>query len=116
MSRTVNGDALFENREKEVLRKMIHRIADFSGVEILTFCLMNNHFHVLVRVPKTSHVPDKELMRRYRVLYPEPTTYETSTAAVMQRELEAGGEDAEAIRERLLARMEDVSAFMKTLK
>jgi len=115
MSRTVNGAALFKNREKEVLRKMIHQVADFSGVEILTFCLMANHFHVLVRVPHTQ-VSNQELMRRYRVLYPKPTTYETATAAEMQRLLEAGGEEAEAIRERLLARMGDVSAFMKTLK
>ncbi len=115
MSRTVNGEALFETREKEVLRKMIHQVADFSGVEILTYCLMNNHFHILVRVPQV-HVSDKELMRRYRVLYPKPTIYETATAAILQKKLKAGGDEAEAIRQRLLARMGDVSAFMKTLK
>jgi len=115
MSRTVNGAALFKTREKEVLRKMIHQVADFSGVNILTYCLMKNHFHVLIRVPQ-GQVSDKELMRRYRVLYPRPTTYETANAAEMQRKLETGGEEAEAIRARLLARMGDVSAFMKTLK
>lgn len=116
MSRTVNGAALFNRREKEVLRKMIHQVADFSGVEILTFCLMNNHFHILVRVPQENYVSDQELMRRYRVLYPKPTIYQTATVAAMERQLEAGGEEAEAIRERLMARMGDVSAFMKTLK
>jgi len=95
---------------------MIHQVADFSGVDILTFCLMNNHFHVLVRVPGSTRVPDRELMRRFRVLYPKPTFYQTATASVMERRLEAGGEEAEEIRERLLARMGDVSAFMKTLK
>jgi REP element-mobilizing transposase RayT len=116
MSRTVNGEAFFDSREKEVLRKMLHQVADFSGVEVLTFCLMNNHFHLLVRVPPAEGVSDEELLRRYRVLYPKPTTYETALIEVITKELMAGGSDAEAIRARLLARMGDVSAFMKTLK
>jgi REP element-mobilizing transposase RayT len=116
MSRTVNGEAFFESREKEVLRKMLHQVADFSSVEVLTFCLMNNHFHLLVRVPPAEGVSDKELLRRYSVLYPEPTAYQTTSIEVMTKELKAGGADAEAIRARLLARMGDVSAFMKTLK
>ena len=116
MSRTVNGEAFFKTREKEVLRKMIHQVADFSGVEVLTFCLMNNHFHLLVRVPPAEGVSDGELLRRYRVLYPEPTAYQTASIELMTKELMAGGSDAEAIRVRLLARMGDISAFMKTLK
>ena len=116
MSRTVNGEDFFKTREKEVLRKMLHQIADFSGVEVLTFCLMNNHFHLLVRVPPAEGVSDKELLRRYRVLYPKPTTYQTASIEVMTKELMADGPDAEAIRARLLARMGDISAFMKTLK
>jgi len=116
MSRSVNGEAFFDSREKEVLRKMIHQVADFSGVEVLTFCLMNNHFHLLVRVPPAEGVSDGELLRRYRVLYPKPTTYQTASIEVITKELMAGGFDAEAIRARLLARMGDVSAFMKTLK
>ena len=43
MTRTVNGEMLFKNREKEVLRKMLRQVADFSGVEILTYCIMSNH-------------------------------------------------------------------------
>jgi REP element-mobilizing transposase RayT len=116
MSRTVNGAAFFETREKEVFRKMLHQIADFSGVEVLTFCLMNNHFHLLVRVPPAEGVSDEELLRRYRVLYPKPTRYQTASIGMMAKELHADGSEAEAIRARLLARMGDVSAFMKTLK
>jgi len=36
MTRTVNGEHLFGDREKEVLRKMIWQVADFSGVDVLT--------------------------------------------------------------------------------
>lgn len=123
MSRTVNGEHLFEDREKEVLRKMLWQVADFSGVEVLTYALMRNHFHVLVRIPPVADssgsgrgISDVELMRRWRRLYPKPTKYETASAVVMERKLAADGEEAEAIRRRLLARMGDVSEFMKTLK
>jgi putative transposase len=116
MTRTVNGEFLFKGREKEVLRKMIRQVADFSGVEVLTYCIMSNHFHVLVQVPGGQAVSDVELMRRYRVLYPKPTKYQEASASIMEAQLKAGGEDAEVIRHKLLARMLDVSEFMKALK
>ncbi len=47
VTRMVNKEMLFDPVAKEVLRKQIWRIADFSGVEILTYCVMTNHFHVL---------------------------------------------------------------------
>ena len=55
-------------------------------------------------------------MRRYRVLYPKPNKYQVASAKVLERKLAQGGEDADRIREKLLARMGDVSEFMKTLK
>ena len=116
MSRTVNGSIYFKDREKEVFRKMLWRVADFSGVELLTYSIMGNHFHVLVRVPHVDSVSDAELIRRYRVLYPNPTKYETASIRVMEAELKANGEAAETIRSRLMARMHNVSMFMKTLK
>ena len=116
MTRTVNGERLFRNREKEVLRKMIWQVADFSGVEVLTYCVMSNHFHVLVRVSEQGEVSDTELLRRYRVLYPKPTKYQTASIHALGQTLAKGGEEAEAIRRKLLARMGDVSEYMKTLK
>ncbi len=116
MSRTVNGEAFFDRREKEVLRKMIAQTADFSGVEVLTYCIMKNHFHVLVRVAPVEALPDAELVRRFWALYPKPTKYQAATAADVERTLAAGGAAAQALRAQLLARMGDVSQFMKTLK
>jgi len=116
MTRTVNGERLFKDREKEVLRKMIWQVADFCGVEVLTYCVMSNHFHVLVRVPEQAEVSDQELLRRYRVLYPKPTKYQTASIQVLEKTLAKGGEEAESIRGKLLARMGDVSEYMKTLK
>ncbi len=116
ITRTVNGELLFKDGEKEVLRKMIRQVADFCGVQVLTYCIMSNHFHVLVRVPDRIEVSDAELMRRYAVLYPKPTKYQVATAQDMQRLLSHGGADADFVRHKLLARMADVSEFMKALK
>ncbi|MFQ3226449.1 MAG: putative transposase [Lentimonas sp.] len=116
MTRTVNGEFLLKNREKEVLRKMIRQLADFCGVEVLTYCIMSNHFHVLVKVADGQVISDVELMRRYKVLYPKPTKYQEASAQVMESHLRAGDEEAAEIRRKLLVRMGDISEFMKAVK
>jgi len=116
MSRVVGGERLLGDREKEVLRKMLWQVADFCGVEILTYCVMSNHFHVLVRVPEKRPVSDAELLRRFKVLYPKPTKYQTAEFARLEKSLKEGDADTLLVRERLLARMHDLSEFMKTVK
>jgi REP element-mobilizing transposase RayT len=116
MSRTVGNTFLFKDAEKEVFRKMMWQVADFCGVEILSYCIMSNHFHVLVRVPYVESVSDAELLRRFKVLYPKPTKYQVASFADIERLLLAGGSDAAEVRQSLLARMGDLSEFMKTLK
>jgi REP element-mobilizing transposase RayT len=116
MSRTVGNTFLFKDAEKEVFRKMMWQVADFCGVEILSYCIMSNHFHVLVRVPYVESVSDAELLRRFKVLYPKPTKYQVASFADIERLLLAGGADAAEVRQSLLSRMGDLSEFMKTLK
>jgi len=118
ITRTVAGEMLFDDVAKEVLRKMIWQVADFSGVDVLAYCVMSNHFHVLVRVSKRAKLSRSELVRRYRVLYaksrsayqPDPDVLEVILKGEMDEAL------AKDWRERLETRMGDVSEFMKTLK
>ena len=118
VTRTVNKEQIIDRVAKEVLRKQLWQIADFSGVEVITYCIMSNHFHVLLRVPdkETAKVSDGELMRRYRVLYPRPTQYQQADRKVLEKKLLENEEEAEELRRKLLERMHDVSQFMKTLK
>lgn len=116
MTRVVNGERLFKDRDKEMLRKMIWQIADFCGVQVLTYCVMSNHFHVLLRVPDLQNVDDAELLRRYQVLYPKPTKYQSASAKVLASEFAKDSEDADEVRRKLLARMGDVSEYMKAVK
>ncbi|MDQ8209883.1 transposase, partial [Coraliomargarita sp. SDUM461003] len=79
-------------------------------------CVMSNHFHVLLRVPDRQQVDDAELMRRYQVLYPKPTKYQADSVKVLRSHLQADSEEAQQLRAKLLARMGDVSEYMKAVK
>jgi putative transposase len=116
MSRTVNGERLFDDVAKEILRRQFWQVAEYCGVEIVTYAILSNHFHVLVRVPQWEEPSDAELLRRYRILYPRPTPYQSARHAVVQAQLAANGPDAQAWRKRQLALMGDVSHFMKLVK
>jgi REP element-mobilizing transposase RayT len=116
ISRTINGEKLFDAHAKEILQKQLHQAAEFSGVEIVTYALMSNHFHVLVRVPEQGVVSNEELLRRYKALYPQPTKWATAQIEVLEATLKQGGKDAQELRDKLLRRMNDVSEFMKTFK
>jgi len=117
MSRTVNGEKLFGAADKEVFRKMIHRVADFSGVEVLTYCVMDNHFHVLVRIGQDARkISDSEVVRRYRCLYPKGGKYQQMKPHVLREALLKKDLGSRMMREQILKRMGDVSEFMKTLK
>lgn len=51
MSRTNGGEVRFDEVEKEALRRVIWRMAEFCGIKVVTYCVMGNHFHLLAEVP-----------------------------------------------------------------
>ena len=114
-SRCALQEFLLGDAEKEMFVTMMRRAERFPGVEVLSYCVMSNHFHILVHVRKEKDVGEAEVRERVSALYgPE-------RAARMFAEwdgMRAAGRDAELARElgRLRARMGDVSQFMKTLK
>jgi putative transposase len=116
ITRTVNGERLFEPVAQEVLRQQIWQVADFCGIEILTYAILSNHFHLLIRVPQKQALSDDELLRRYRVLYPTPTRYQSARLEVVMAQLQRNEPEGEIWRCRMLALMGDVSPFMKLLK
>ncbi len=117
--RCVNKERWLGDEEaKDRFVAELRRVAAFCGVEVLTFCVMSNHYHILVRVdPKTKAVGDAELLRRFRVLYAEDKCpYINLNAAEIAAVLKSKLKDAEEVREHLRGRMGDLAGFMKTLK
>lgn len=94
--------------EKGVLRGQIRRVAKFCGVNVLTYSLMDNHFHLLIEVGEEREVPDEVLLERASALYTVERVEE------IKNSLE--GEQGDVVREQLKSRMGEVSVFMKELK
>lgn len=112
ISRVVGGERLLDDECKEMMAAMIWKLAGFCGLEIITYCIMSNHFHVLLRVPPQHDVSDSQLAARLESLY---GPHGTLTVFARQAVSERGQVDAD-VRQALLERMGDVSAFMKELK
>ena len=106
---------LIDEAEKEILLGMIRGAAAFSGVELYTFAVMSNHFHLLVRVPRRREVSDRELERRMLAWY-GPGKF----AAILEKweKWSKKGQEVRVVdeRDRMRARMYDLSQFCKTFK
>lgn len=116
-SRTACRQFLFDNEAKARFLKILGKHAAFCGVEVLAYCVMGNHFHLLVAVPEGREISDAELLRRYRLLYSEAHCPPSAPLPkVLAYLLEQNNEEGQQLRERLLARMHDLSAFVRELK
>jgi len=118
LSRVVNRDFVFGAFEREEFVRFMREYEDFCGVRILTYCILSNHFHILIEVPeRPSELPaSEELIRKLEGL---SGTSMSAGAARQQLEVlrQAGDVVGErAFRERICALMWDVSAYMKLLK
>ena len=106
----------FEAASKEMFVKIMRRAEEFSGVRVADYCVMDNHFHILVKVPRREEVDDGELDRRVAVLYGEVKATAISRRWKDLADTEGGDAIVRRERDLLRARMYDISGFMKTLK
>jgi len=118
LSRVVNRDFVFEAPEREEFVRFMREYEAFCGVRVLTYCILSNHFHILLEVPeRPRELPSsEELIEKLKGL---SGTSMSAGAARQQLEMfrQAGDEAGERqFRERLYALMWDVSAYMKLLK
>ena len=129
MSRTVNGEFLFGPTEKEAFRRMMRRMAQFAGVEIFTYVVMDNHFHILVKVPdrakwvkrfedkvgEDSGAGEERLLTHLSTVYSKAFLRQlrNELKSLREREME---EAAQALLGRFKKRFCDISLFVKELK
>jgi len=121
LSRVVDRRFLFGDEEREMFRMFMRMYEDFSGCRVLSYCVMSNHFHIMLEVPPISAegISDDELLVRLSVLHSESFVRGVAdelAAARIEGGL-VGGNDARVreIHERFTYRMHDLSRYMQGL-
>ena len=56
MSRIIERRQILREPEQERLYQLMRSLAAFGGLNILSYCFMSNHFHILAHVPERSEV------------------------------------------------------------
>lgn len=112
ISRCVGNQFLLDDVDKEELSLMLKQQAAFAGVQIITHHILDNHFHLEVRIHPQGQIPDAELLRRAEAFYPA----RNPLLQRIRKEMDQEGGLSHHLRKQLLKRMNDVSAFMKELK
>jgi REP element-mobilizing transposase RayT len=69
MSRTALDGFPLGDVEKDFILDLIRRYSSLYLVEILGFCLLGNHFHILVRMFPEHKFTDEEIKKRYEKFY-----------------------------------------------
>ncbi|MFT5474170.1 MAG: putative transposase, partial [Kiritimatiellia bacterium] len=115
ISRVVDRRFVFDDDEKERFRKIMRAVEAFTGVDVLTYANMDNHFHILLHVPDPKALSDDEVIERLRHLY-TPVVVKSLAASLAGLRKGRATEQADAFMARYTNRMYDLSEFMKTLK
>jgi hypothetical protein len=145
ISRVVGRGFVLEADEREHFRMLMRMCEKFTGCRVLSYCLMSNHFHLLLEVPPMPEggISDEEWLARLGVFYNEaqvaeifremeeagaprergefelPPLDEAGLPLGPEMELEMQQQQAERrreeIRSRYTRRMHDLSEFMKSL-
>ncbi len=119
MSRIVNRDHVIGAEEREFFTRTMRRLEAFAGLHILTYCIMSNHFHILVEVPSVPHLDDETLLDRLRDFYSirKFTEIHQEYSRVLRYAEETGNEEwLNEFRLRYTSRMGNLSIFLKELK
>jgi len=109
--------AMGNDASKRMFQEIMMSQAAFTGVEILTYCIMSNHFHILLRVPERPELPEAEVLRRLGKIWKKKKVENLVATFANMREISTEG-DALVEREldRFRRRMFDLSEFMKDVK
>jgi len=103
MSRTALEGFVLGDVEKDYLLKLMKRLSGLYFAEIIGFCLMGNHFHLLCRMHLGKDYTDEEIRQRYKALFEGETD---------DRDRELTDDQVQGFREK----WENLSEFIKDMK
>jgi REP element-mobilizing transposase RayT len=122
ISRVVERRFAFGAGEKEKFRALMRLQEKFTGCRVVSYCLMCNHFHLLLEVPPMPEggISEEVLLKRLSGIYSEAFVAGVAKELADTRDVvyteESGLENAlAAIYERFTYRMQDLGEFMKGL-
>ncbi len=107
---------VFKDLEREKFRTFMRMQAFFSGCQILSYCFMSNHIHVLLEVPPMPEggISDELLLTRLGAIQSDEVVAGVAKELADSRVAGNDGRVAE-IHARYTYRMHNLSEFMKTL-
>jgi len=124
VSRVAHKAFFFDAEEKCRFVDLLKRTVAFSGVRLLGWCVMSNHFHIFIYLPSEEPLTDDQLLDRVKALY-RGTQLVQVLAQWDEFKKEADEEAAsgvtcgsrfEEFKNRLRVRMFHTGEFMRTLK
>ena len=122
VSRVVERRFAFGPEEKEKFRTLMRMQEKFTGCRVVSYCLMCNHFHLMLEVSPMAEggLSDEGLLKRLTSIYSEAfvagVAKELLDARSADYVAEAGMDEAvAAIHRRFSYRMHDLGEFMKGL-
>ncbi len=117
VSRIAHRVYFLKDEERSDFLEMVRRSAEFVGVQLLGWCVMGNHFHLLVYLPQQETPNECEVLRRYGVLKGTRAAEAIeSTFVGWRRDGESGEVRVADWLDRQRSRMYDIGSFMKIVK
>jgi putative transposase len=121
VSRVVEGRFIFQTTghgsvEAERFVWLMRRLEAFSGVQVLTYALMSNYFHLLCQVPAPKVLSERELLDRIEADF-GPGRRQGLEQELGRLAQEPGGAgQIQALLQPYRRRMYDLSIFLQELK
>ena len=94
----------------------MRRLEAFSGVRVLTYALMSNHFHLLCEVPQARELSEAELLDRIQAGYGPGRRQALDQELARLRQEPDGADQIQRLLKPYRDRMFDLSIFIKELK
>ena len=71
-NRVAGGRFLFKDQEKQRLKKLLFSGVDRLSYQVVDYVFMDNHFHLIMKIPPIDKISDSELLKRYRIYKNDP--------------------------------------------
>jgi len=117
VSRVVDRQHVLGDEEKAEFLRLMRLYEKLCQVRVLTYCLMSNHFHLLVEVPQRPEggMSELALLAHIAACHGKARAWRVNEEIRQYRAVGAHAA-AQQVIEAWTSRMWDLSAFMKTLK